>query len=378
MDLKKKQTFLTNFAFYGILFVAGYFILKYALPVLMPFVIAFIIAYALRRPIRAIHRKTGLNRKAAGFITVILFYLVTGLVIFYAGFAVSKGIGTMLENLPDFFYRRVVPVLDSAFKFAEEQVVKIDPSLYNTMEEMFNEFLKSLGSSIKNISVGAIGMISGFAANVPGMLIKILFAVIASIFVTIDYDRFSGFILAQFKGRGRELLFEIKSYVFGTLFVCVRSYATIMAITFVELSVGLSIIGVENSIAVAGLIAIFDILPVLGTGGIMIPWMIIELLHGDIRLAVSLLIVYVIVTVIRNIIEPKIVGGNLGLHPVVTLICMFSGTVLFGVVGLFGFPIALSLIRHLNDTGVIHLYNPVYDGRRDEDEKEEVKEEIKE
>ena len=128
-----------------------------------------------------------------------------------------------------------------------------------------------------------------------------------------------------------------------------------MSITFIELSIGLTLIGVENSIIIALLISIFDILPILGTGGIMIPWAIISLLTNNIGLGISLAIIYLIITIIRNIIEPKIVGKELGLHPLVTLVSMFIGGNVAGLIGLFGFPILLSLFVHLNNVGVINI-----------------------
>ena len=87
----------------------------------------------------------------------------------------------------------------------------------------------------------------------------------------------------------------------------------------------------------------------------MIPWALIMAVYGNYPLALELFLIYVAITVVRNIIEPKIIGGQLGLHPVVTLISMFVGVDFFGVIGLFGFPILLSLIRHLNDRGVIKV-----------------------
>lgn len=88
----------------------------------------------------------------------------------------------------------------------------------------------------------------------------------------------------------------------------------------------------------------------------MIPWAILTAIQGNYPLALGLLVVYLVITVIRNIIEPKIVGSQLGLHPVVTLCSMFVGAQLFGVIGLFGFPIGLSLLRYLNDHGVVRLF----------------------
>ena len=88
----------------------------------------------------------------------------------------------------------------------------------------------------------------------------------------------------------------------------------------------------------------------------MLPWVVITAIRGEYSLALGLLAVYLVVTVIRNILEPKIVGSQIRLHPVVTLASMFVGVQLFGVLGLFGLPILLSLLRHLNDNGTIRLF----------------------
>ena len=88
----------------------------------------------------------------------------------------------------------------------------------------------------------------------------------------------------------------------------------------------------------------------------MIPWAILTFIQGNLPRAIGLLVIYLVIIVIRNIIEPKLVGNQLGLHPVVTLCSMFIGAQLFGVLGLFGFPIGLSLLRYLNDHGVIRIF----------------------
>ena len=104
------------------------------------------------------------------------------------------------------------------------------------------------------------------------------------------------------------------------------------------------------------LIAVFDILPVLGSGGILVPWAVISLVTGDIFLGVGIAILYVTITVIRNIIEPKIVGRQVGLHPVVTLACMYVGTMVMGILGLFLFPVSMSILIQLNDSGKIKIF----------------------
>lgn len=259
-------------------------------------------------------------------------------------------------NLPQIYAAHVEPVLTDIFGNVEQGLKKMDPSLVSTLEDLFNQFIQSIGQMVSSLSMSAMGTISGVASSLPGLFIKLLLMIISTFFIAADYELLTGFFLKQLDGKSKQIFLQVKKYVVGTLFVCIRSYALIMTITFIELSVGLSIIGVKNSILIAFLISVFDILPVLGTGGIMIPWTIIAALTGDYSLSIGLLIVYLIITVIRNIIEPKIVGSQIGLHPVVTLASMFVGVQLLGVVGLFGFPISLSLLRHLNDNGTIHLF----------------------
>ena len=136
----------------------------------------------------------------------------------------------------------------------------------------------------------------------------------------------------------------------------VIAYGKLMTLTFIELTIGLSILGIENAMVVAFVIAVFDVLPVLGTGGIMIPWILISFLNSSPKLAIGLLILYLVVTIIRNIVEPKIVGNQIGLHPLLMLLCMYLGVKLFGFLGLFIMPFLILILQNLNQEGLIRLY----------------------
>ena len=103
-------------------------------------------------------------------------------------------------------------------------------------------------------------------------------------------------------------------------------------------------VGIENAVLKASVIALLDILPILGTGGIMIPWFVVSFVLGHTTLGLKLLAIYVVVTVVRNYVEPKIVGTQLGLHPIITLVSMFIGLRLFGFWGLFGLPVGISYL----------------------------------
>ena len=363
MKIEKRLRFIINVAYFAILAAAAFLLLRYGLPALMPFVLAFLLAYCLRRPIRFLAEKLRLGRRAAALLTVLLFYGTIGLFLAFLSVRAISGVSQFIVNLPGLYAEYAEPVLTSFFESAEEFFLYQDPELLNQLNAVWEQFLNSLGQQVTGLSVEVMGVLSGMASSLPAFFIRLVLMIIASFFITMDYDALTGFCMDQMSGRTKKIFLQIKEYVVGTLFVCIRSYALIMSITFLELAVGLTLIGVEYSVAIALFIAVFDILPVLGTGGIMIPWVILEAFRGDLALAVRLLIVYVAITVIRNILEPKIVGSQIGLHPVVTLASMFLGAQLFGVIGLFGFPIGLSLLRHLNDTGTVQLFKKPGEGK---------------
>ena len=213
-----------------------------------------------------------------------------------------------------------------------------------------------MGQMVSSISVRTMALASDIVSSLPGTIINLVLLIISTFFIAIDYEKLTGFCMRQLNEKARTIFIQVKEYVVGTLWVCIRSYMIIMFITFVELSIGLKILGIDYAVLIALCISFFDILPVLGTGGIMLPWAAITLFQGNFTLALGLFLVYLIITVIRNIIEPKLVGSQLGLHPVVTLASMFAGVQFLGIVGLFGFPILLSLIRYLDRHGVTKVF----------------------
>ena len=359
MSTEKKKKFIVDVAYLALVLALGYLALKYALPLLMPFVLAFLIAYVLRRPIRFLSRVLHVPKGLVAVLLVVLTYGVIGLLLALAGIRITATITSLVQQIPSFYSRYILPELTELFIWLEELLSKLDPSLMSALQDLQSQLLNMLGqlvSSLSGLLLGGVSLATAFATSLPGFLIRLLLMIISTFFIAIDYEKIVRFCLGCLHGNTRKVVLQIKAYVVGTLFVCIRSYALIMCITFVELSIGLTIIGVNRAILVALLIAIFDILPVLGTGGIMIPWVILSALGGELPRALALLVLYVIITVIRNIIEPRIVGAQIGLHPVLTLMSMFVGNHLFGIVGLFGLPILLSLLRYLNDTGTISLF----------------------
>jgi len=194
------------------------------------------------------------------------------------------------------------------------------------------------------------------AGSVPSFLVKFIITIVASFFFVSDYYAITSFLARQLPQKARDMLFKVKEKGVDVIFKFGRAYAILLSITFVELLIGFSLLRVDYALLIALLTAIVDILPVLGTGTVLIPWAAAMLILGNFPLGIGLLILYAIITVVRQMLEPRVVGKQIGLYPLVTLVCMFVGTYLFGFVGLFGLPIIATVLVQLNQSGDIHLF----------------------
>lgn len=353
---EKRRRFIINVVYWAIIAVFICFGIKVMEPVLVPVIIAFLIGWALRGPINWLEKKTHIKRSIVALIVVILVYIVFGLLLTVL---VVRGLGVLQEffkDIPDLYYNTIWPMLKGVFLRFEEICKKFDLELMDVLKKSEQEIYQSMTGVVTDLSYTAISWFSNKALSLPGIFLKTLITLIITVFVTMDFHMFMDFVGRQIPEKAKNGIIEVKNYAGGTLLRCLRSYILIMLLTFSELLIGLSLLQVPNAPVIAGIIAVVDIMPVLGTGGVVIPWAIISLFMGNIPRAIGLIALYVIILVVRNIVEPKLVGEQVGLHPVVTLASMFIGLHFFGILGMFAFPIALSVIKNLNDKGIIHIF----------------------
>lgn len=356
MDIDNKRNFIINVLYFitvsALIFVA----IKYGLIWFMPFVIGFAVASILKPLISFLSKKLNISRKPLSAIVVLLFYaIVVGLLILL-GTRLFISMKELFLKLPDMYSSSIEPAVYNMFSNIESILGRLDPALVKDIEAITISFSNSLGSVISSVSSTVISSIYSIFSSIPSFFITVILSIISSFFFTIDYTRITTFIVRQFSPKVRDIIFDVKHYIVGTLFKFIKAYSILMALTFLELSLGFFILRIENGVTIAAIIALLDILPILGTGGILIPWVIIELIRGNVYLALGLATLYMLITVVRNILEPKIVGAQVGMHPIVMLICMFVGVKVFGFIGLFILPAIAIIIKNLNDSGKIHLF----------------------
>ena len=352
--MEKRLGFIINSIYALIIAGIVYLVFKYAIFVVMPFLLGFAVAALINPIVRFLSRRYDLKRRPAGILLLLLFYATIGMLVTIGVVRLTVFFGEVSGELPDLYRDKLEPALNKLFGYINSFADRLyaifggeSQVLSERLGGIFTSIKSSLGDTISDISVKALTRLSSAAAAIPGIIIELLFAVISSFFFTVEYENILSLAKRLLPRRTVDLLCRLRGRVFKVAGKYLRSYALILLITFGELSLGLVLLGVDNAVLIAFCIALFDILPVAGTGGIMIPWAIFSLIGGDWGFAVGLVVIWAVITIVRNIIEPKIVGRQVGLHPLLALIAMFVGTKLFGLVGLFLLPLTLAIVLPL-------------------------------
>lgn len=393
--VEKKRNFIIHTVYIAIVLALFYLFFKYAFGVLFPFLCALAAAAVFQRPVNFICKKTPIKRGIASVFMVLVGTLVilAAFVLIFIRLGVElKGffqyLMIQLEDIPRFI-AKIEGAVSQGLSFLPDKLEQTVTSFFSEkLSILLNAPDKPVGGSLGlNFSMLSTPLLSVWntAKQIPTTLISVVMAVVACCFMTADFVNVKRIFLGLFPTQTREKLVRSKRLLVPALGKMGRAYGLIIMITFCELSLGLfllKLIGVYQGgyILVISLItALIDIVPILGTGTVLVPWAIFCLFNGNYGLAIGIFVVYVCITVIRQIIEPKLVASQLGIPPFATVIAMYIGTRIFGFIGLFLLPITLVMIKLLNDDGIIKVFHFESEKKKETDEAEtEVVETVEE
>ena len=377
-DVEKKRALIINVIYLAMIIAIGFLVIRYAMGVCFPFLFAFLVALVLQRPKNFLVRKTFLKDGAASVICVFLLLFVVLALVSLLGVRVFSRVQDFINYIA-LQLQNIETVIENIQKWVLSLIEKAPEFLRNTLHDsvsqLFTKINDYLASSSADTTVAATdaavaaadsaqssasalsGLLSGnfklswvttpissllsTAKQIPSVLIAVVITLVASCFMTTEYPKVMAFIRLQFPEHRRNDIDRAKVLLKSSLGKMGKAYALIMLVTFIEMSVGLTVlrlIGVFQSnyiIMIAVVTAIIDIVPVLGIG---------------------LVVIYAAITVIRQVIEPKLVAGQLGLSPIVTIAALYFGLKIFGVLGMLITPILVIMLKLLNDEGIIHLW----------------------
>lgn len=332
-----RKDFLINALYFftvsAIVFIVCRFLLKY----LTPFVVGGAIAWLVQKPAKFISGKTRIKRKlAAAGLALAVFLLAAGLCVFLV-LRISSGISNFAGEVSG--YAEEI----SAFF---EKIKKSTESFFSDMPEELSVLADSFFKKASDTMISAVtGFVSDSAAYIagrmPGILLSCIVSAVAACYIAADFPSLVRFARGVIGARVYCNIRKVKEIFVTSVFKLGKGYAILMLMTFAELLAGFYLLGIKHALLLAALTAVIDILPVLGTGTVLVPWAAVLFILGDIGTAGGIIVLYAVITVIRNFAEPRIIGGQMGINPLFTLLAMFIGIKLFGVAGIFLLPVAL-------------------------------------
>lgn len=372
LRVEHRRAFLINFVFFALIIAIGYVVLKFLFWPLFPFLMAFVLAMAFQRPVHFVERKLKIGRGFPSVVLVLLILMIVLGVLTLLGALLVNQTRALLGSLGERF-GSLPQLLESLKATLSSALAFLPDSIEGTVVQNINRFLDGLigGTASFDWSILAGPLEGAFnaAKQVPSAVLSVVVASVCCVFITIDFPRIRRFAYRQIPPEKRAVFSHTKRAVLSSFGKIAKAYLLILCITFLELLIGFKILSAFDLmsdtyiIVLALVIAVIDIIPVLGTGTVLIPWALYSLIVGNTWLGIGLIIVYGIITVIRQYIEPKLVSLQLGLPPFLTLIAMFFGLQLFGFIGLFLMPMLVMLVKMLSDNGTIHLWRTERDER---------------
>lgn len=343
MDLNKhlKIVVIIFYVITGLL--AAYFLFARLISFLMPFVLALIFAFFLNPLADAVTKRLKIPRNLASISVIILVggALASVLVI------VGSELYSLLEELISGFMSEKN---FGGLIFISDKINEIFGAEIN-LAESFKNLINPLVS-------GVINIVKPIATGAPKMFISAVMFILATHFLIADKEKIMAFFNKITDNRFSRITDGFKTVSKKSVLKYVKAQLTIMLITLTELIIGffilewLGILKLEYTFVIVFLIAVLDALPVFGTGAVLIPWAVYGVIVGEFPLAVGMLVIYLVCLTVRQLIEPKIVGESLGIHPLITLLSMYVGLKTVGVGGFILFPLLAVLIIQLVKMGV--------------------------
>ncbi len=327
-----------------------YLFFRFLFPVLLPFFIAYGVSLFLQKPAKALAARTKLPRRLIASLLALLaaslLLAAVGSLLWrlfseignFAG-AVLSGENPLLEDLHQMLLYGEHLLSELPFSGGDRGEALRDMAT-DTVLNMVQSMASELGTKIPQLA-------ARLAAAVPKILLFAVVTILSSVYFCADAEKISAFFAGLFQGKLREISKKLRTAAGDTLWKILRSYALLFLFTFACLLLGFVLLREPYAFLLALLTALVDSLPVFGTGIILFPMALYRLFLGNPSAAIGLCILYGVVTVLRQILEPRILGAGVGLPPLAMLLSMYAGLQLFGIVGMLLVPVAVMIGKNM-------------------------------
>ncbi len=322
---------------------------KYLLPVLLPFIIAFILAAIIDPVVRYLQKRGKMSRPVA-VISTMLFIL---LLIATITIGIISRLIVELERLSGVLPQYSV-IFSAEVKLFQQKLqnwyldIELPQQVVSRLQGAVNNLIELLSAAVSS----TINMLLTLLAGLPSGLLITIIALLATYFFSRDKELIIKSLFRVLPARWENKFASVVNELEGAIIGFLRAQLFLIFITAGQTIIFLNIIGIDYALTMAIVVGLVDILPVLGPGAVFIPWVIIEFILGKKKLALYLLLFYGSVVVVRQLLQPKVIGEQVGIHPLSALVAMYVGLKVMGVLGLVIGPMLLVLLKALSRAGV--------------------------
>ena len=327
--------------------------LRFVLPGLAPFLLAYLLAALTEPAVRALERLHISRTAAAALVTLALLALL----LFFSARLLGRGLAALYDlaaELPG-----LMGALEQRLSALEQWMLGLTRESQGG-SEILKLAMDALGRTLTGIPAGLsrrlLDAAAAAAQRSPDALLFLITAGLGSFFLSAAFPRVKAFLLAQLPPPWLRQLEQLSRDLKQSCGGWLRAQLLLMLITFVELLAALLLLRVPRALLIAALTAIVDALPVFGVGLVLLPWAAVALLRGELRLGIGLAIAFACISLMRELLQAKLLGDQIGLDPLSSLLAVYVGWKLCGVLGLLLFPILLVTLRQLNDRGLLRLW----------------------
>lgn len=328
---------------------------RYLIPPLlrlfMPFVLALVVAWLLNPLIKGLQKRLGLSRGVISLLLILLGFAAVGGVLFGLGYSLFSEVSSLLDN-----WQGIWQSLQDGITAVGDALEKLLAYLPSEMEHFVNENMDRLTSALNNwvsAVMPAIGARAGnFAMSIPAFVVALIVFIMGAYFITADYPHYRFLVTDRMPSGVRDFFSHVKHTALGAFAGYVRAEVIISIGVFAILLVGFLLIRQPYAVLLALLLAVLDFIPIIGSGTVMVPWAILDLMTGNWFHAVGLMVVWGIICVFRRVAEPKAVGSQTGLSPILSLVSMYVGMQLAGVLGMILGPVLFLVVLNVCRTGI--------------------------
>ncbi|MBQ7788950.1 MAG: sporulation integral membrane protein YtvI [Clostridia bacterium] len=329
-----------------IFLILGYIFLKYLLGIILPFLIALLIVAMVRPTINKIAKRSRVP-KAVISIFVLSLALIT--IILALTVIISEGVrqlGNISQSIIDNLSREE-NVVTMIFEFISKTEKRF-PFLANILgdgESVYSLVMEMVSDGVKNLSVKLTTGVANFITSLPQIAITAIVILLSIFYFAKDYDKIGNGVMSFLPSKVGVYIPIIKRDVLSVISKYIKSYLILLLITFACLFSGFLFMGIENAFIIALIVAFIDFLPILGAGSVLIPWAIILLINKNVPLAIGLLVLTLVIYIVRQYAEPRILSAQMNVHPLITLLAMYAGFKIAGIGGMVVAPILAFIIK---------------------------------